>query len=316
MDITAKAAAEELKCQDRILILSHQNPDGDTLGCAFALCRALSSMGKLVRVECPDSLPQRFSYLYADCVQPDFEPEYIVAVDIAALQLMGNLREVYGDRVDLCIDHHPSNEKYAAKTCLCSAAAAACELVYSILCLLEVTITPTIADCLYTGIATDSGCFKYSNTTADTHRIAADLMEAGANYRWTNEYLFDTKSKSRIAVEQQVLNTMEYFCDDRVAIIGISQEMIERTHADESELDGVSAIPRMIEGVQIGITIREKPDGTHKISIRTTSEVDASSICQRFGGGGHARAAGCLIEADYETAKEQLVSVCREFLSA
>lgn len=310
MDVTVTEAAELLRQWDRLLILTHQNPDGDTLGCAFSLWRALTHLGKQARVECPDPLPGRFAYLYPDCGMPSFEPEHIVAVDIAALQLMGGLREAYGSRVELCIDHHPSNEKYAASTCLETHSAAACEMVYEIIRQLGVSLTPAMADCLYTGISTDCGCFKYSNTTARTHRIAAELLEAGANVQWINKYLFDTKSKSRIAIEQQALNTMEYFCGGRVAVIGITRQMIEQTHADESELDGVSSIPRMIEGVAVGITLREKPDGTYKVSVRTTNEADASEICRQFGGGGHARAAGCLIAADYETARQRLAEVC------
>lgn len=314
MKIRVQQAAQFLRERDDILLLMHRNPDGDTLGCGFALCYALEAMGKRVRTECADELPQRFSYLYTDYRPRDFVPRTVVAVDVAVPELLGSKAVEWGSRIDLCIDHHPSNSLYAKQTCLCEHAAAACEIVHEILQLLGAQITPAVANCLYTGISTDCGCFKYGSTTSNTHRVAADLMDQGADYRWINEYLFDTKSKSRILVEQEVLRTMEFFYDDRVAVIAITQEMIERSHADESELDGVSSLPRMIEGVLIGLTIREKPDGGYRVSVRTSGGVDASQLCKLFGGGGHAAAAGCQLSGDYETAKRRIVEACAQFL--
>ena len=314
-EITALEAARELLAHDNILIISHQNPDGDTLGAAFALCYALTSLRKHVRVACPDNLPKRFSYLYHDYKESDFLESYIVAVDVAALQLFGNLREAYGGKVDMCIDHHPSNELYAAKTYVRSDVAAACELIYEVIQSMGAEITPQIANCLYTGIATDTGCFKFSNTTENTHKVAAELFRLGADYRFINEYLFEIKSKQRIWIERQAINTMEFFSRDRIAIIHISQEMITSSAVDESELDGIPAIPRSVAGVMIGITLKEKQDGTQKISVRTTEKVNASKICAQFGGGGHARAAGCVIQADYQTAKKMLLEACEAILA-
>ena len=315
MKVTAIEAAKELLLQDDILIISHQNPDGDTLGSAFALYYALSSLQKRARVICSDSLPKRFSYLYRDYEEKPFSESYVVAVDVAALQLFGELQEGYGGRVDLCIDHHPSNEFYAAKTYLRADAAATCELVYEVIQNMGAGITPRIANCLYTGIATDTGCFKFSNTTRNTHMVAAELFRLGADYRFINEYLFEVKTKQRVWIERQAMNTMEFFNGDRIAIIRISQDMIASSQVDESELDGIAALPRSIEGVMIGITLKEKPDGAQKISIRTTADVDASKICARFGGGGHARAAGCLIKENYQTAKEMLLKACEAILA-
>lgn len=314
MKITVEQAAGELLGKDNILILCHANPDGDTMGCGFAMWHALTALGKHARVECSDEFPARFSFLYEGYHAEEFREEYIVAVDIAAVQLFGARMACYSDRVNLCIDHHPSNEMYAEKTCLHTDAAAACEIVDEVIACMGVPLSQKMADCLYTGIATDTGCFKFSGTTANTHRIAADLFEHGANYMVINEFLFDTKSRSRVTVEQQVLGTMEFFEDGRIAVIGITREMIARAGADEAELDGVSSLPRMIEGVLIGVTIREKADGSHKVSVRTNREVDASQVCRKFGGGGHARAAGCSLKDDYDTTKQKLVEVCKQFL--
>lgn len=314
MEITAQQAANELLSRDNILILSHQNPDGDTLGCAFSLWYALNSLGKRARVSCPDPLPGRFSYLYREYRAEEFEEQYVVAVDVASLQLLGKLRERYEMRIDLCIDHHPSNGRFAEKNCIYSSAAAACEILFEVIGFLHTPITPLIADCLYTGIATDTGCFRFSNTSRNTHMVAATLFERGADYGFINQYLFETKSRARLLVEKEALNSVCFYYGGRVAVIHISQEMIHQSNVDESELDGISGIPRSIEGVVIGITLREKPDGSQKVSVRTTAEVDAANLCARFGGGGHARAAGCWIGEGEAVAREQLLAACRDFL--
>jgi len=314
MEITKKAAAEQLLQNDSILIIAHMSPDGDTLGSAFSLYHSLKQLGKKVRVDCSDIIPYRFDFITKDYIDSDFEPEFIVAVDVAATQLIGDKLSIYIDRIDLCIDHHPSNELFAKNTLLVKTAAAACEIMYDVICELGADITKQIANCLYTGIATDCGCFKYSNTTEHTHRVAAELFKYGAEYEWINRYMFDTKSKSRILIEQLVLNSIEYYYNDLVAIIVITQNMVETAQADESELDGVSSIPRMIEGVEVGITIREKEDGSHKVSIRTAEKVDASKLCAIFNGGGHKRAAGCLIKKSCKTTKKLLLQAIEPIL--
>lgn len=315
MQITPQQAAIELLSKDNIMIISHMSPDGDTLGSAYGLYNALNSLNKRVKIRCSDEMPKKFDYMYKGYVDSEFEEEYVVCVDVAAVQLFGSKLKSYTDKVDLNIDHHPSNELFAKKTCLVAKASANCEIMFEVLTHMNINFTSLIADCLYTGITTDTGCFKYSSVSANTHRTAAALIEFGADYAEINRFLFDTKSKSRILIEQHVLNTMEFFYDDMVALIAISNKTIEETNAIESDLDGVSALPRTIEGVKIGITIREKSTNCHKISLRTTNDIDASEICKAFGGGGHQRAAGCLIEENYETVKQMIVKAVEPFLT-
>lgn len=307
MNINAERTVECLLNNDNILILSHKSPDGDTLGSAFALYYALISIGKKVRIKCSDPMPERFSFMTSEYEESDFEPDYIVAVDIAAIQLFGEEIECYADKVDLSIDHHPSNELFAKETYLVSTAGANCENVFEIIKLLNVPITVLIANCIYTGVSTDTGCFKFSNTTSKTHIIAAELFDFGAEYEFINRLMFETKSKNRIKIEQYALGAIEYYYDDKVAVIAITQQMINETKFDESEFDGLSSIPRTIDGVQVGVTMRERKEGGFKFSIRTASKVNASELCAKFGGGGHKRAAGCLIEENYETAKKMMI---------
>lgn len=312
--MTVQQTCEYLQGQDRILILCHQSPDGDTLGSGFGLYYALRAMGKQTQVACSDPIPPQFGYLLPE-EMPSFEPQCVVAVDVADPQLLGKALSCWADRVDLCIDHHPSNRGYAARTLLRDTAAATAEIMIEIIRGLRVQPDVKIAECIYTGLCTDTGCFQYSNVTSDTLRTAADMMDLGANAYRINRQMFSTKSKARIAMEREVLDSLVYALDGKIAAIAVTSEMLARTGARESELDGLSSIPREIEGVKIGITLRERPDG-FKISLRTVERIDASLICARFGGGGHARAAGCFLEGTLESCREKIIQAaidaCKE----
>ena len=315
MLISEKEAAKNLLEHDNFLILSHASPDGDTLGSAFALYYALKKLNKKSVVRCSDSFPKQFHFLYDEYEDTeDFKPDYVVAVDVASVQLLGDKYASYKDKIDLCIDHHISNTQYADKLLLRADAAAACEIMFNVIENLNVDFDKKIATCIYTGISTDTGCFKFSNTTSSTHEIAAKTIDMGVDHATINRLLFDTKSKSRILIEQKVLNDMEFYYNDKVALIYVTKDMIKSTGAEESELEGVSAIPRMIEGVEVGITLREKGKNLYKASVRTSTYVDASKYCQSFGGGGHARAAGCAINGSLEQVKALMVDKIKDFL--
>ena len=309
MTASLQEIAAYLKQKQDILILTHQNPDGDTLGSALGLYYALRGLGKRATVLCSDPFPRKFCYLFQGYEEDEFEPDCVVSVDIASPQLLGERLSQYDGQIDVCIDHHGSNSMQAGLLFVDTHAAAACEILYRLIRELGAPVDERIANCLYTGISTDTGCFKFSNTTADTHRIAADLFECGCNYEPINRALFDTKSKSRIVVEKSVLETMEFYCEHRIALIVIPQDLVQRTQIDPSELDGVSAIPRQVEGVEIGITMRERPQGGYRVSVRTSQFVDAAEICAKLGGGGHIRAAGCTVDLPLEEAKKRLLEV-------
>ncbi len=289
--------------QQDILILCHKYPDGDTIGSAFALCRALLSLGKRANVMCGDILPTKFNYIYSDLEPQRFSEKFIVAVDVADPALLGVLEKDYGSRVDLCIDHHMSNKLYAKQTLLDDEAAAAGEVVYSMLAPLGAALTKEIAIALYTAICTDTGCFRYSNVRARTHRIAAKLIETGIDFHNVNRTMFDTKTRARLLIERELFDSLDYRMGGRLAMMTLTQDMIERTGATESDIDGLSAIPRSIEGVQVGVLMREVGK-TFKLSVRTNDGIDASAICVQLGGGGHTEAAGCVIKGSLEQAKD------------
>lgn len=310
--ISASAAASFLERSDKFVILTHASPDGDTLGSAYALADALCALNKRVFVVCPDKIPEKFGYLIKE--YEAFEPETVVAVDIADEKLLGSLYDRYSGRAALCIDHHGSNTKYAEMLYLEADAAAACECIYNVINELGTKITPYMASCLYTGIATDTGCFKFSNTTPRSHRYAAELIEKGADYGEINRVMFEVKSRGRIAMERKVLENIEFYYGGRCAVITVTRDMIKETGCPLGDLDGVTAMSRQIEGVQIGVTIKEKPDGKYKVSLRTFEPYNAADICAVFGGGGHVRAAGCEFSCDIENAKRQLLSAIGEVL--
>lgn len=314
MIIDLIAAVEFLKNNDDFLILTHAHPDGDTLGCGLALCEALTLLGKKAVVRCGDSVPLKYAYMGSVCTE-DVECENIIAVDVADAKLLGKaFEERFGGKVKLCIDHHGSNRLYAEKTLLDPTAAAACEIILEVICALGVEVTKTIADCIFTGLSTDTGCFRYSNVTPRTLRMAADMIEKGAEHSRINTIMFETKTRTYVALERLALESMKMYLDGRCAFITITQDMFNTSGSDESEVDAIAAIPRQIEGVQVGVTMREKPDGTFKVSMRSHEGVDVSAICAMMGGGGHPRAAGCTVDGNAETARELVVSHITEYL--
>lgn len=293
MKIDVQQAAEFLRANDDYLILMHASPDGDTLGCGFALCGTLQRLGKRAKAVCPEEIPHRFDYLFAAAEKQEFEPKTIVCVDVADTKLLGDMKEL-GDKAQLCIDHHETNTGYAERTLVRPEYAAACELIYEVINALGVEFDKELANCIYTGAATDTGCFKFSNTTAQTHIIAAEMMERGAEFGRINYVNFDLKTQGRIKLEQEVLNNIKYFSGGRVAVITVTLAMLERIKdIDSDDIGAMANIPRQIEGVDVGICVKEKKPGLFKASLRTSSLVNAADICSTLGGGGHARAAGC-----------------------
>ena len=313
MRIDVKKCAALLKEQDNILILTHAHPDGDTLGCGFGLCHALLKMGKKARVINADEIPKKYGYLYEDMPVYDFKEDFIVAVDVATENLLGPIADLYSGRIDLCIDHHGTNTEFA-ENLLLEKTAAACETVYKVICELGVETDKRIADCLYTGLSTDTGCFRYASATAETYRIAAELMDFGADNGRINRIMFETKTKTYAKLERLAIESMQLYCRDRVAVITVTQKMYEESGSNEQETEALAPLTRQVEGVEIGITIREKPDGTCKASFRTFEKVNAAELAKCFNGGGHPQASACRLNCSVDEARKMLVEKCGEFL--
>lgn len=303
--VTLEQAAQILTKSNNILILTHQYPDGDTLGSGYALCKMLQQMNKNAKVLINGELQEKFEYLTEGIIEQDFTAQTVISVDVADTKLLGELNE-YKNNIELCIDHHISNKLYAKKTYVDAAAAATTEIIFQLGQLLGIAFTEDIANCIYTGLTTDSGCFRYGNTTARTHRIAADMIEAGCFSAKINKSMFETVSRERLAIESHVISEMEYFAHGKIALIYTTKAILDKYNITDDELEGLSSIPRQVVGVSVGITLREKEEGIYKISLRTNDGVDASAICSEFGGGGHAAAAGCTIKGTLEQTKNKI----------
>lgn len=313
MTATVSDAAQALLAADDILILTHRRPDGDTTGCAGALCRGLRQLGKTAYILENPEITARYAPLITPCYPPvGFSPKYIVTTDIAEYKLFSDNAVQFEGRVDLVIDHHRSNPLFGKQNLVRTDAGGCAEVIYDLLTALGVRFTTDIAECIYVGVSTDTGCFKYSNTTAHTHAVAAACLSAGIDGGEINRALFETKSRPRFEMERIVFDTMEFYEGGAVALAMLWRSDIDKTGADMDDLDSIASLTRQIEGVQIGLTLTENADGTVKASARTTKEMDASAICKKVGGGGHIRAAGASFDCGMDEAKRLLLTAASE----
>lgn len=305
--MNAIEAAALLEGQDNILILTHRRPDGDTAGCAAALCLALRQQGKTAYVLPNEDATALIGAYYRGVEAPEgFEPDFVVSVDIAGLGLFHESAKKYADRVDLAIDHHPSNEGFGKENCVDDTCAACGELIYDICCRLG-AITPGIARPLYAALSTDTGCFVYSNTTSRTHRVAATLMDIGCDHIDINKNHFRTKSAKRLKLEAILMSSVDMLQDGTVAIGAISLADMASIGAAEDDAEDIAAFLGQIEGVCVSVTIRELKPGECKLSVRTDpKKLSATDVCALLGGGGHAAASGCTVFGTVQDAREAI----------
>ncbi len=307
-DLTAAQAAALLREFDDILILTHVRPDGDTVGCAAALCAGLRHIGKRAYLLENDGKTRTIAPYMAPYLAPEgFTPVRVVSTDIAVTDLFPKNAEQYKGRVDLAIDHHPSFERFARANMVRTEAGACGEIIYDILKELG-PVTAEMALPLYVAISTDTGCFQYSNTTANTHRVAAELLDTGIDYRTVNQVFFRTKSRKRLEMEGDMLANMEFYDGGRVVVLKVPISLMERVGADETDAEDLSSLGGQIEGSDCAITMRELRPDVWKFSVRTGPRVNASVVCAQLGGGGHAAAAGCTMEAPMAEAKRKMLA--------
>ena len=204
-----KNVCDFLLSRDNFLIIMHDSPDGDTVGAGYGLCRALRNIGKSADCVCGDIIPDKYSFMTAGCEPMCKQYDCILTVDVADIRLIREYGKRYEGKIELCIDHHGTNTNYAKHTYVCSDAAAVCEIIFDIVLGLRCDLTADIAKCLYTGISTDTGCFRYSNVTPNTHIVAAALMKTGIDTAFINRIMFETKSFEQIKVENMAIDGMD-----------------------------------------------------------------------------------------------------------
>jgi len=311
--MTISDTAKWLREHDDYLIITHRRPDGDTLGSAAALACALQAIGKSAYLlPNPDTTPRYAPFIERFLAPEGYHEEWIISADIATPSLFPtNIGEDW--LIDLSVDHHASNTGYAART-LCDPTLAACgELVFELVSQLT-EITAEMATLLYIAVVTDTGCFSFENTTANTFEVAAKLVQSGADSATLNRTFFRSKSRGRIAIEGTLLSNLQYFFDDSCAIVYISDAMVAAANATTDDLENLAAIPLAIEGVRFGALIRDLDDGERKVSLRSNGTVNVSDVSARFGGGGHRAAAGFTSTASAAELTAQLLAAVEDFL--
>ncbi len=309
--LTLPEAAARLRDHTDTLVVFHRHPDGDAVGSGFALRILLESMGCRVLCACEDELPERLRFLVGDkqdSILPehlpaDFSPAQIIAVDTASPAQMGTLYETLRDRVDLMFDHHGKGEMYADGWIHAECSATG-EMMYDLGHELtrtgRISAIPTeAARLMYAAISSDTGCFRFSNADPAAHRAAADLLCYGFDAADVNHRLFEVKSEKLLLAEKIGFDRLRLFADGRIGITDMPMTVKEAYGLTDEHLETLVDVPRSLAGVEVAVAIRQSNTGpTYRVSMRSSSDVDVSTICASFGGGGHVKAAGCTIVSE------------------
>ena len=315
-------AADCLRKGYRFLIVAHASPDGDALGCVQGLKQMLEQLGKQAEIYCADRLPARYAFLIENLrSSPEELPaEYleengkltdsctVVSLDTATLPLMGSAADWIGERVTLKIDHHAMSDPFAEINVRDAGAAACGELLCDLAERLGV-LTPAVANSLYMAISSDSGCFCYSSVSAETHRRAAKLLDAGADHDWIDRALFSSRTAGEIRALRMLLNRMQLECGGRVLLLAVDEAVKEEYELSDDDLGALPSFAMTLAGVELAAIVKHRgTDGEkYRVSLRSGPEMAANAIAARLGGGGHLRAAGASVYA--ENAAEALRQV-------
>ena len=303
-----------LKCikkSKNIVIVTHENPDGDAVGSSLAMYHALKGLKKNVDIIIPE---------YAKCFnelpgidevikESDKVYDLAISLDVATDKLL-NVWVKYFREADqrIVIDHHSTNTMFGDINYVDLSSPACAQVVYMLIKHYRWKITPEIGTCIMAGIITDTGGFQYSGVSRDTFNIAAELLDAGVNISKVYKKVFDTKTKSSFELRRIALDRMEFLEDDKIAFTYITNEDERKVNAGVGDYEGIVSEGRSIEGVEVSIFLHELKDGEFKISLRSNSYVNVSDVCIMFGGGGHIRAAGAKMTADPLVIRDKVVN--------
>ncbi|MCL4516999.1 MAG: bifunctional oligoribonuclease/PAP phosphatase NrnA [Firmicutes bacterium] len=306
----------------KFLITSHVHPDGDNIGSMLAVAWILDHFNKDYQMVLADPVPAAYAFLPEtgrikgpeECAA-DFDAAIIL--DCGELDRIGDVSRCLSDGMALVnIDHHLSNGEFTIHRYVRPEASATGELIYDLLGALGLTPDAEVAMALYTAILTDTGTFRFANTTARTLEMGARLLAAGVSPSYVAEQVYDTKPLAGLKLLGEVLDTLEVSPCGRIAWLVVTRAMLDKYHVTSEETEGFVNYARSIEGVQVGLLFREQPGGGIKVSWRSRGNANVSAMAARFGGGGHARAAGCEINARLPEAIKRVLAVVREALDA
>ncbi len=307
MFLTRAEVADYLDKHDHYCILTHRRPDGDTVGSAVGLCLGLRSIGKdAVVLHNPEITPKYEPLFEGVTVKEPREGDLIVAVDVAEDHMLPKSHSYLRNSVDLRIDHHGGNREFTPKSLVDSESASCAEIIWDILGELDVQLDEKMAEALYVGTSTDTGCFRFANTDVHSFDCAADCAAAGADIFGWNQILFETNSLAKLRLQGWMAENVKLFSDGKLAVCALPKAVEERIGVNEDDMGNLSSFIRSIEGVCLAGLLREAEDGC-KISLRAIPGWDAAAVCAMFGGGGHAGAAGGFIREPLAEAEKTLM---------
>lgn len=325
--ITLEDAADAIEKGGKFLILSHVNPDGDCVGSAYALAELIRACGGEVDVAVPGEMPKRLKFLCTSdpvSLTEEESPEYgtILSIDVASPMQLGSNGWLI-PRIDFMLDHHGMGEPFAPHY-VDPVASAAGEIVYSLYRILKergrVEILPEVLRRIYAAIVSDTGSFKFSNTTPNTHIIASELVDGinhaddgGMDTADVCRSLFGQRTLKELTAQMLAIQNLRFYEDGKLGAVIFTQQMLADAGLTEEEIGNVVDTPRGVEGVLVGISLRQLAADpmSYKVSSRANAEIDCAAVCANFGGGGHIRAAGCTITA--ETPEEALAMMAQAF---
>ncbi len=308
--LSIKETAQLLKTLDNVHIYTHIHPDGDAMGSSYGLAAILKKMGKRVKVICLDTLPRYLSYIW-NTDNGDVKCDCIVTVDVADTSLLGDFDK--NNKILLAIDHHNQNRVECENLLCMNHMAATGEIIFELAQELGVGFDRYIAECLYTAVSTDTGCFKFSNTTEHTFSTVAQLTRyvPGGNFGYLNLPLFITKPISKMQFESDLISRLKFYFGGKVSVSVVTKDIIEKHGLTDADTGGVEQLGKAPEGVELAITLKERDDG-FKVSMRSSDDLDCSAICAAFGGGGHHSAAGCFFADSAENIIDTIISYIKE----
>jgi len=311
-------AAQFIRTNDHFLVVSHIQPDGDAAGSTFAVAWMLSSLGKRFTLINEGVMPDKFMYMAggvhsivhyeADAELNTERYEHVISVDCADYSRIGTVHRLFADGVRILnIDHHATNDRFGSCNLVVEHAAATVEVLYDLCVHMNIPFIHELNVCLYSGLLTDTGGFRYSNTTPKVMQMAADMLGRGVKGHELAERLLEKLTYPQISLIKTSLSTLNVAYDNQVAWLSIRLADVEASGASNEDLDGLVNYPRNIEGVEVGILFKERSGGIVKVSLRSNGKVDVAMIAKSFGGGGHVRAAGCSVHGTLEEATERVV---------
>lgn len=313
MQLTRNETARLLRDHDRFLILTHRRPDGDTLGCAAALCRGLRLLGKTAWVLENPEVTTRFSWLLEGLtVEKIPENAFLVTTDVASPGMLPAQLSHLAGKIQLRIDHHASSTSFTQGEMVEPESASCAEIIWELLRLLQCPEDISVYSALYVGISTDTGCFRFSNTNEHTFLAAAACARAGVNTYRLNQELFETNTLERLKIQAWIVEHMALLREGAMAVCAIPRQVEEEIGVTEDDMDNISNFPRTVAGVKVAATLRQTKEGDTKLSVRAVPGYDATLVTVRFGGGGHKGAAGASISLPLAKAAEAVRLVMEE----